>query len=113
MSKTEESINQPEALNLIRLENHSTNKDISGFDDPVVPITIELTPKLIIQVAKLQHPKPNGKMDTLPDLEDDDITPGISVLIAGKDLEHVTSPNKRGLENLSRNASQKIFEFCG
>lgn len=103
MSKTDEGINQPEALNLIRLEDNSTNQDVSCFDSPVVPVTIELTPKLIIQVAKLQHPKPQGKMDTLPDLEDDDITPGISVLIAGKDTEHVTSPNKRGLEHLSRN----------
>ena len=64
-----------------------------------------------MQAAKLHHPKPHAKMETLPDLEDEDITPGISVLLICKDNERVTSPNKRRLENFSREIQQNISEF--
>jgi len=50
-------------------------------------------------------------METLPDLEDEDITPGISALLIYKDNEQVTSPNKRRLENFSRECQQNISEF--
>lgn len=73
--------------------------EISCFENSQNLINSEVTPRLIIQVAKLLHPKPHAKMETLPDMEDEDITPGINALFAGKDIERVTSPNKRKLEN--------------